>query len=83
MPTYDYFCPANDRTVSVFHSMQEKLATWGELCAKAQLEPGDTPATTPVTRQIGAGLAILRSSNDTQSSGGSHSCCCGHGGCSH
>ena len=35
MPTYDYYCPANARTLEVRHSMSEKLSTWGELRARA------------------------------------------------
>lgn len=58
MPTYDYHCENNSRTVSVQHSMKEKLANWGELCQRAGVEPGDTPAAAPVERVISGGIAL-------------------------
>lgn len=51
MPTYDYHCPANGRTVEVKHAMSEKVRTWGELCALAGLSIEATPAETPAGRQ--------------------------------
>ena len=39
MPTYDYHCPANGRVVEVSHKIAEKVATWGELCRKAGIDP--------------------------------------------
>lgn len=62
MPTYEYHCPANDRVVTVVHRMVEDLHTWGELCARAGIEPGDTPAEAPVAKKIGLSI-ITRSSN--------------------
>ena len=44
MPMYDYHCEANGRTVEVVHGMSTRFETWGELCAYARLERGDTPA---------------------------------------
>jgi len=29
MPTYDYRCDANGKTVEVIHRMSEQLNTWG------------------------------------------------------
>lgn len=58
MPTYDYYCEKNQKTTSVQHSMKEKLSTWGELCAKAEVAPGDTPLDTPVERVISGGIAL-------------------------
>ena len=52
MPTYVYLCDANEAAVEVFHSMSEDIQTWGDLCARAECDPGDTPADTPVYRQI-------------------------------
>jgi hypothetical protein len=52
MPTYDYHCAANDRVVSVVHRMAEELRTWGELCARAAIDPGETPADAPVAKRI-------------------------------
>lgn len=58
MPTYDYHCATNQKTLSVQHSMKEKLANWGELCQKAQQEPGDTPLNSPIERVISGGIAL-------------------------
>lgn len=62
MPTYDYRCEANNRVVEVSHGMNEKLINWGELCGCAGIEPGDTPADTPVVRLITGGNFIGGSS---------------------
>jgi hypothetical protein len=59
MVTYEYFCEQNSETIQVQHSMRERLATWGELCAKAGRDPGATPANTPVERVITGGLLGL------------------------
>lgn len=32
--------------------MSEELKTWGEVCARAGIKPGKTPAKTPVVRLI-------------------------------
>ena len=58
MPTYDYHCEQNSRTVSVQHSMKEQIRNWGELCQRAQVEPGQTPATASVERIISGGIAL-------------------------
>ncbi len=52
MPTYDYFCPENERTVEAFHPMSRRLATWGELCACAEIDPGSTPPDSPVRKAV-------------------------------
>lgn len=62
MPTYDYLCEANGRTLEVSHKMSETLATWGELCARLGIEPGKTPKTAPVQRLISGG-AVISSKN--------------------
>ena len=54
MPNYDYHCPSNGRRVEVFHPMKERLRTWGELCRRAGIEPGDTPADAPVEKLVSA-----------------------------
>lgn len=58
MPTYDYFCAANARTLEVRHGMNENIQTWGELCARAQVDADDTPPDSPVTRLITGGNII-------------------------
>lgn len=52
MPVYEYYCAENGRHIEVIHGMTEKLATWGELAAAAQIETGDTPADAPVERLL-------------------------------
>ena len=49
---YQYYCEANDKTVEVEHKMSKKLKTWGEVCAKAGIDLGDTPPNAPVVRLI-------------------------------
>lgn len=58
MPTYDYRCDANGRVVEVKHAMSEDLATWGELCERAGIEPGATPVDAPVSRLSTGGQLI-------------------------
>ena len=55
MPTYDYRCDINDRVVEVSHRMSETIANWGDLCARAGVELGGTPADAPVHRLATAG----------------------------
>lgn len=58
MPTYDYRCDANSQVVEVSHRMSEKMQNWGELCKKAGIDPGNTPADSPVTRMATGGNII-------------------------
>ena len=50
MPHYEYHCGANGAVVEVRHGMSEALETWGDLCARAGIDPGDTAADAPVRR---------------------------------
>lgn len=50
MPMYDYHCAANDCVVQVTHRMSEDVTTWGQLCALAGIELGDTPEDSPVAK---------------------------------
>ena len=52
MPRYDYICDANDQIIEVTHGISSKIATWGELCKLAGIEPGDTHADSSVRRII-------------------------------
>ena len=61
MPTYDYRCESNSRVVEVMHRMNEQMRTWGELCEKAGVAPGDTPKDAPVTRMATGGNIISSS----------------------
>ncbi|MBX3373809.1 MAG: hypothetical protein KF817_08230 [Phycisphaeraceae bacterium] len=56
MPSYDYHCPANGRTIEVRHGMNERMTTWGEVCARAEIDPGKTRADSPVERLMGTGV---------------------------
>jgi predicted nucleic acid-binding Zn ribbon protein len=78
MPTYDYRCDANGRVVEVSHRMSEKLGTWGELCERAHLDCGDTPADAPVQRLATGGNVI---GSSTLGSGFDPAPACGAGGC--
>ena len=62
MPTYDYRCAANGRTIEVKHRISESFHTWAELCQGAGLELGDTPAESPVQR-LATGGQVVKSSN--------------------
>jgi predicted nucleic acid-binding Zn ribbon protein len=80
MPTYEYQCEANGRVVEVSHKMAEKIKTWGELCQRADINPGKTDLKTPVTKLMSAGFV-----NTGSSSSGSDADCempaCGSGLC--
>ncbi len=52
MPIYEYYCPENDSTVEVFHSIKERLSTWGELCKHAGLNVGTHNPDAPVERLV-------------------------------
>ncbi len=58
MPRYDYFCPANGRTVEVRHGMSESVETWGQLCYLAGLDPDEIAPDSPVQRRLTAALPI-------------------------
>ncbi|MDH5181652.1 MAG: zinc ribbon domain-containing protein [Gammaproteobacteria bacterium] len=80
MPTYDYHCDANGRTVEVKHGMNEKLFTWGELCERAGIDIGDTPVGTDI-RKLATGGQVMKGGN----MGSAPPCgsCCGGGVCGH
>lgn len=77
MPTYDYRCNANGQTIEIQHRMSEQVATWGELCARANLPCGDTPADAPVHRLATGGNVIT----SRLGSGSAPAPMCGTGGC--
>lgn len=82
MPSYDYFCEANGQVVEATHSMQERLATWGELCAKAKLDPGETPADAPVRKLItGGGVVKASALKDSMPPCQTGAPCCGANQC--
>ena len=78
MPTYEYLCEANGQVVEVRHKMTERLETWGDLCLRADLSPGKTDPTAPVTKLVSAGFI------GTAGGGGEPVCeapTCGSGPC--
>ena len=82
MPSYDYRCDANDRVVEVSHHMNERLATWGELCEAAGIEPGETDPEAPVERLITGGQIVRSASlGDASAPSCSSGPCCGGGMC--
>ena len=82
MPTYEYFCPENGRSVEVLHGMSTTLSTWGEVCAAQDLEPGDTPTHTRVEKLLGTGMVLTHARADLNdcASPTPQGGCCG-GGC--
>lgn len=77
MPTYDYRCDTNGQVVEVSHRMNETIAHWGELCARAGVEPGETPPDSPVHRLATGGNLISKTSMGS----GMAPPACGSGGC--
>ena len=81
MPKYDYRCEQNAKTVEVSHSMNETVSTWGELCALAGIDTGETPEDSPVHKIISGGYVAT----GAPSPASSHSCaapsCCSGGVC--
>lgn len=76
MPTYDYRCEANGRVVEVNHPMRETLSTWGELCERAGIEPGDTPPDSPVRRLATGGHVVGSDAlSNPEPACGSGACC--------
>ena len=70
MPTYDYLCYENGEEVEIIHGINEKIETWGGLCARAGIPLGDTPASSPVKKLFGApGLAFPKTNTDLKGMG--------------
>ena len=80
MPTYEYYCEANGKTIEVMHSMSRELETWGEVCELVEKDCGETPQESPIIRQLSA-IASLLPKGGTGPRGGSGGSCCGGGGC--
>ncbi len=58
--------------------MRETLSTWGELCVRAGIDAGDTPAESPVARLITGGAVLGRASEGSSAvSGCQPAHCCG------
>lgn len=80
MPTYDYFCESNGRTVEVSHRMAEQLSSWGELCERAGIDAGRTDRKTPVRKLISGG-AVLTGKSAASAPPCETGMCCGGGAC--
>lgn len=78
MPKYDYRCEHNGQTVEVSHSMNDSINTWGELCQRAGIDRGATPADSTVHKIISGGFVATGSASAPAPS---HACttsaCCG------
>ena len=81
MPTYEYYCEANGKTIEVIHSMSQDLETWGEVCELSGSEVGKTPSESPVIRQLSAISSLVPKGGGEQRGGSSGGCCGGGGGC--
>ncbi len=77
MPTYDYYCEANGRKIEVRHKISENISSWGELCAHANENTGETPADTPVKRLITGGAIIGGTGSGSEPACASGACCPG------
>jgi hypothetical protein len=79
MPTYDYRCETNSKVIEVNHRMSELISTWGELCKRADIDPGDTPSNTPVNKLATGGNLVSRSSlgSGTEPACDTGGCCSG------
>ncbi len=80
MPTYEYYCEANGKTVDVIHSMTRELETWGEVCELAEIDAGDTPTESTVIRQLSAMSSLMPKGGDGPRGGSGGGCCGGGGG---
>jgi hypothetical protein len=82
VPSYDYRCNDNGRIVEVKHPMNRQLQTWGELCALAGIDAGDTPLDTRVEKLITGGQVVKSTSlGDSAAPACSSGPCCGGGMC--
>ena len=77
MPKYDYRCELNGQTVEVSHAMNDVVNTWGELCALAHMDAGQTPADSPVHKIISGGFVSTGTSSPAAHSCTAPTCCAG------
>ncbi len=59
MPFYDYYCEANGKTVEVFHPLQVRLKTWGEVCHRVGRKLGNTPESAKVLRLVSGVMPMI------------------------
>lgn len=77
MPTYDYYCETNGRKIEVRHKISENITSWGELCALADEDTGETPENAPVKRLITGGAVIGSTGSGPEPACASGACCPG------
>jgi len=58
MPSFDFHCEANGQTIEIMLKMHEELHTWGELCARKGIEPGDTPLDAPIAKVFSSAVVM-------------------------
>ena len=71
MPSYDYYCEANDQTVEVEHPISEKLGFWAEVCYYTGRPLGETDPEAPVKRVIRSapGVAVPKFNSELKNLG--------------
>jgi len=70
MPVYEYFCKTNNTSVEVEHPITVSLATWGELCERTGIDPGETPADAPIEKLLfPTGIATPKTNADLKNLG--------------
>ena len=70
VPVYEYYCPANDRTVEVKHPAGVQLRFWAELCYAAQVPLGETDPEAPVKKRVSApAVSVSTGNSDLRSLG--------------
>ncbi len=70
MPIYDYFCPSNNQKVEVWHSLNQEVKTWGDVCQLAKIELGNTPEDATVRRLFSAPRLVMPTSDSEYKSAG-------------
>lgn len=81
MPKYDYRCELNGQTVEVSHAMNDTISSWGELCALAGIDSGETPANSPVHKIISGGFVATGDGSPASQPACSAPTCCKGGMC--
>jgi hypothetical protein len=81
MPTYDYYCESNDRTVEVSHKLAEQLSSWGDLCERAGIDAGRTDPKASVHKLITGGAVLTSKGAASAPPCETTGVCCGGGAC--
>ncbi|MBT6282818.1 MAG: zinc ribbon domain-containing protein [Phycisphaerae bacterium] len=81
MPTYEYYCEENGRTIEVLHGMNDSVNTWEELCKIAGIDCEDVPKDTSVERKLFAVSLLPKKGEGPRGSSGGGCCGGNSGGC--